>query len=474
MKSHTRLLSLLLTLALCLPLASAQTAGAAGVDYMAASHTKSNGCPYYIMVNRTCNTVTVYGLGETGYYTEPVKAMVCSVGREGKRTPRGTFALTGKKKEWCLMLDGTYGQYSSQFSGFYLFHSICYREKSPDAMITEEYNMLGQPASMGCIRLQVADAKWIYDNCAAGTKVTIYDDTEPGALGKPATLAGEITPEWANGWDPSDSREENPWQTVLVRELALEPGITLEAGLRQQLSPAVTPEGAIYPTVTWTVADPTVASVDALGWVTGLREGETVVTAHCGALEANCAVTVTGKLLPLADLRPGTWYYGDVRYAFEKGILTANETGNFAPEGNMTRADMAQALRQMAGQSQDGDAARLENAMDWAEKAGLLLADRVEPEHAVTRLEFVEMLYRFQTGYRGKAGEPQPDLNGFPDGETLAGEERAAMSWAVGNGLLQGNSSNLLDPMGLLPRGQAATLLRRYHEKWGQESSISE
>ncbi|HAH78565.1 MAG TPA: L,D-transpeptidase, partial [Ruminococcaceae bacterium] len=32
---------------------------------------------------------------------------------------------------------------------------------------------LGEPASHGCIRLPVEDAKWIYDNIPEGTKVVI-------------------------------------------------------------------------------------------------------------------------------------------------------------------------------------------------------------------------------------------------------------------------------------------------------------
>ena len=48
-----------------------------------------NGCPYYIKVNRLKNVVTIYGL-EDGYYTKPVRAMVCSVGKNNG-TPAGTY-----------------------------------------------------------------------------------------------------------------------------------------------------------------------------------------------------------------------------------------------------------------------------------------------------------------------------------------------------------------------------------------------
>lgn len=200
-------------LASLLLLGRTQTAGAS--DYIAANHTAGNGSPYYIMVNRKANTVTVYGLDDGGYYTVPVKAMVCSVGRSGHKTPMGTYSVTGYKQLWLHMKDGSYGQYATQFYGNYLFHSVCYSKADPSTLLTDEYNMLGDPASLGCVRLQTADAKWIYDNCAAGTKVTVYDGDDPGPLGKPDRVVSEITPELDNGWDPTDPREENPWHDRL-------------------------------------------------------------------------------------------------------------------------------------------------------------------------------------------------------------------------------------------------------------------
>ena len=60
---------------------------------------------------------------------------------------------------------------------------------------------LGSVASHGCVRLAAADAKWIYDNCVLGTKVTIYSSTDPGPLGRPeATPYPKYT-----GYDPTDT-----------------------------------------------------------------------------------------------------------------------------------------------------------------------------------------------------------------------------------------------------------------------------
>lgn len=196
---------------------SVQTASAAQPqeDYIAAVHTKSNGNPYYIMVNRAQSTVTVYGLDDDGYYTIPVKAMICSTGRKGHATYLGTFSIGGRWP-WLHMIDNSYGQYATQITGNILFHSVCYTKKDPSTLMTEEYNGLGAPASLGCVRLQTADAKWIYDNCASGTKVTIYDGADPGPLGKPDKLVEYISEEQANGWDPTDPREENPWHELLT------------------------------------------------------------------------------------------------------------------------------------------------------------------------------------------------------------------------------------------------------------------
>lgn len=194
-------------LLICSGIHTAQAAGSAPAG---------NGQPYYIIVNRAMNTVTVYELDEEGYYTVPVKAMVCSVGRKGHATPTGSFSLGGRWA-WVHMIDGSYGQYCTQIRGNILFHSVCYAKRSPSTLITQEYNGLGEPASLGCVRLQTVDAKWIYDNCGRGTKVTVLDDPDsPGPLGKPDKLVEYISEEEANGWDPTDPREENPWHEILA------------------------------------------------------------------------------------------------------------------------------------------------------------------------------------------------------------------------------------------------------------------
>ena len=184
-----------------------------GEEVIKATTTKSNGLPYYVMVNRLMNTVTVYTLDDNGYYTVPYKAFICSTGREGHRTPLGTFKMGTNQYRWRMMVDNSYAQYACGIYKGYMFHSVCYNSPHPYDLITKEYDMLGDYASLGCVRLQTKDAKWIYENCKPGTIVTIYESENPGALGKPEKdwqdLANSIVPTW----DPTDPDQTNPWHT---------------------------------------------------------------------------------------------------------------------------------------------------------------------------------------------------------------------------------------------------------------------
>lgn len=168
---------------------------------------------YKIMVNRAANCVTVYEKDIDGEYSIPVMAFICSCGREGHETPLGTYR-TSNYYDWRLMVDGSYSRYAVRFNQGIMFHSIPYYTRNAGDMEWEQYNLLGEAASLGCVRLASADAKWIYDNCKPGTEVTVYDDAEnPGPLGRPEEI--KITEENPyKTWDPTDTDEKNPWNEI--------------------------------------------------------------------------------------------------------------------------------------------------------------------------------------------------------------------------------------------------------------------
>lgn len=159
--------------------------------------------PYYIKVNKKQNCITVYEKDSKGEYTVPVKAMICST---GYATPLGVFGSKGKYVMKGL-INGVFGQYSTWITGNILFHSVPSARATKDSVSVRNYNQLGTTASAGCVRLTVADAKWIYDKCEIGTLIEIYEAEEPGPLGKPEAVR---LPEGSN-WDPTDPDPENPW-----------------------------------------------------------------------------------------------------------------------------------------------------------------------------------------------------------------------------------------------------------------------
>ena len=167
---------------------------------------------YCIAVNRATNTVTIYGKDSSGTYNDPVKAMCCSVGKAGHETPVGTYKIA-LKYAWLKMVDDSYGQYACQFYQSWWIHSVTYYTQDKSNIEYDEYNKLGTAASLGCVRLCVADAKWIYDNCGEGTIVKIFDGTaSDDPLGKPK--AETIDTKSANrGWDPTDPDPANPWNS---------------------------------------------------------------------------------------------------------------------------------------------------------------------------------------------------------------------------------------------------------------------
>lgn len=133
---------------------------------------------WLIRVNRKQCCITIYK-GDT-----PVKAMICSTALAPSVTPTGTFYIQDKLR-WHELMGPSWGQYCSHITSDILFHSVTYTEyQNNRSLSTSAYNMLGSPASHGCIRLQVIDAKWLYDNIPIGTKV-IISDSEPMPLGKP-------------------------------------------------------------------------------------------------------------------------------------------------------------------------------------------------------------------------------------------------------------------------------------------------
>lgn len=142
---------------------------------------------YYIHVNRKQCKITIFAKDGKKGYTIPVMAMTCSVGKSSTKTPKGTY-YTKAKYRWRTLMGPSYGQYCTKIVGGIYFHSVAGYNKTSYNLSAYNYNKLGSPASHGCIRLCVRDAKWIYDHCKLKTKVTIDDKNDGCKFSKPKTI----------------------------------------------------------------------------------------------------------------------------------------------------------------------------------------------------------------------------------------------------------------------------------------------
>lgn len=174
--------------------------------------------PYFIEVDKTHQIVTVYTTSSAGKYDKVVRHMLCSTAQDPDKFPDGYWKLKEdrctSKNVWRKMKShGTdlYAQYATQITGDFLFHSVPYTAKKKTTLDTKRYSKLGTADSGGCIRLTVENAKWICENCVAGTTVHLITKKEdPDLLDLAAQLkANTIKPD-STGWDPTDPDPKNP------------------------------------------------------------------------------------------------------------------------------------------------------------------------------------------------------------------------------------------------------------------------
>ena len=159
---------------------------------------------------------------------EELRVMICSTGRKNHETPTGTYKITDRyryKKLGTTEESRCYGFYASRFKTHHLFHSVPISEKATKAeqghymCNMHKYEKLGTVASDGCVRLTVADAKWIYEFSEVGkVTVRIVKDSGPTPPKPPAVIWEEpYTDKDGYGWDPTDPDPNNPYLALSNR-----------------------------------------------------------------------------------------------------------------------------------------------------------------------------------------------------------------------------------------------------------------
>lgn len=125
-----------------------------------------------------------------------IRLMICSTGAPSTPTPVGEFRIQGKGPMFVTDY-GVSARYYSAFNGDYLFHSILF-DRTGKKLISRSVQMLGRPASHGCIRLNLFDARWLQEKVPRGTPVRIYKSGRPGMIQSKARVQfkDKIYPAW--------------------------------------------------------------------------------------------------------------------------------------------------------------------------------------------------------------------------------------------------------------------------------------
>ena len=181
---------------------------------------------------------------------------------------------------------------------------------------------------------------------------------------------------------------------------------------------------------------------------------------------------------PFADVNAGDWFYRDVLFSYEKGLMSGMDTAVFAPYANTTRAQIAVIFYRMEGSPavegensftdvvRDSGMAWFYDAVTWAQKNGIMGGygnSSFAPNDPITREQLAAIFYRYAQykGYDTTQGGMA--IREFDDYESISDYAMGAMAWAVNTGLVKGDS-NLLYPKGTATRAELAALFHRFAE----------
>ena len=179
---------------------------------------------------------------------------------------------------------------------------------------------------------------------------------------------------------------------------------------------------------------------------------------------------------PFADVDTDDWFFEDVAYAYENGLMSGTSADTFSPETATTRGMIVTILYRLEGEPEISGSCAFddvksgwyyENAIAWAAANGIVSGydnGLFGPDDAITREQLATILYRYAQ-YKGLDVSVGEDTNILSYNDALDIYEYAvpAMQWLCGEGIMSGSDGNLM-PMGNATRAQVAAFLHRFCE----------
>lgn len=205
------------------------------------------------------------------------------------------------------------------------------------------------------------------------------------------------------------------------------------------------------------------------GWYTD-RE----LTKRVTSLTLTGSAAVYAGWNPFTDAGSGDWYYEDVLYVYNRGLMEGTGEHSFSPDGAVTRGQIVTILWRLAGSPVVNFAMDFTDvteetwcaeAIRWAAAEGIAQGfddGSFGQDRVVTREQLAAFLYReVQRQGGGFTGMWYFPLN-YPDMEELGAFADEAMHWCVMTGVLQGTADGRLAPKDTADRAQLSAILHRY------------
>lgn len=166
---------------------------------------------YRVRVNKTKNVVIVYEKGDDGKYEKSVRVMNAVVGRDIKND--ASYNISNRWL-WIKNPNGSFSKFVTQVAGNVVFESIGYKRKEDLSSLNYiEFDNLANSIDGSFIKLQYADAQWIFDNLDYDTVVEFYESDDLNGVNVPEVKKISLENDKKN-WDPTYNGSESPWNKV--------------------------------------------------------------------------------------------------------------------------------------------------------------------------------------------------------------------------------------------------------------------
>ena len=185
--------------------------------------------------------------------------------------------------------------------------------------------------------------------------------------------------------------------------------------------------------------------------------------------------------LPFTDVPTQAWFFSSVKYTFDKGIILGTSDTTFNPNTKLTRGMLVTILHRMEGKPTPTTENKFNDvykalyyydAIRWATEKGIVHgyddgSGNFGPDDNVTRQDLAVILRNYAQ-YKGKDVNVTTDLSKFSDGNLVSDYAKTAMQWAVGKGVITGNDTpngRTLTPHANSQRAEAAGMIYNYCTK---------